>query len=372
MGSIIAEDSGKRLRDLRIARAISQTELARRTDISRQALGAIEGGSYVPGVGVALRLAAELGTTVEHLFGQPDDDQLVAEYGVGATPGVDARVSLARVRGRLVAVPVPATCVTLTPAAGLVARTLTKRRVEVAPFRSRAEIELTLIIAGCDPGVAILRDYLSRRQPPIEVAALPGSSRDALTAVTHGVAHAAGVHLRDPKSGDYNLVAARAAFGAARFRIVNFARWEVGLATRPDAAPVKALEDLTRHDVKIINREVGSGARAVLDEMLAADGLRPAQIQGYDQVAAGHLEVAAAIASGAADAGVTIRLAAGLYGLHFQPWRDERYDLVIPEEDFASTPVQSLLEALNSRSLANEISQLCSYDTSQMGAVLST
>jgi molybdopterin molybdotransferase/putative molybdopterin biosynthesis protein len=266
-------------------------------------------------------------------------------------------------------VPVPATCVTLTPAAGLVVRTLPKHRVEVSVFRSRAEIDLTLIIAGCDPAVTILRDYLSRRQPPIEVAAIPVSSRDALTALTQGAAHVAGVHLRDPKSGDYNLVAARMAFGAKRFRIVNFARWELGLATRPDATPIAALEDLTRRDLKIINREVGAGARAVLDEALAADGVKGKQINGYEHLAAGHLDVAAAIADGVADAGVTIRLAAGLYGLRFQPWREELYDLVIPEDEFHSAPVLNLLEALNTRALASEISQLCSYDTSQMGTV---
>jgi len=366
----MANTKASTVRETRVARGISQSELARRVGISRQALSAIESGTYLPGVAVALRLAEELGTTVEHLFGRaPANDQLVVEYGADATPGSNTRVTLARVGGRLVAVPVPATCVTLTPAAGLVARTLPHHRVEVSPFRSRAEIDLTLIIAGCDPGVAIVRDYLSRRQPAIEVAAIPGSSRDALMAATKGTAHAAGVHLRDPKSGDYNLVAARAAFGAKRFQIVHFARWELGLATRPGAAPIKALEDLTRRDVKIINREAGSGARAVLDEALAADGIKTTQISGYEDLVPGHLEVAAAIASGAADAGVTIRLAAGLYDLRFQPWREERYDLVIPEDDFHSAPVQHLLEALSTRILANEISQLCSYDTSQMGTV---
>ncbi|MGO9265885.1 MAG: substrate-binding domain-containing protein [Candidatus Binataceae bacterium] len=360
---------GKKLREMRIAREISQTEMARRVGISRQALGAIESDIYLPGVEVALQLAEQLGTTVESLFGRSQDDQLIAECGSGATPEVNARVSLARVGGRLIAVPVPPTCVMLTPAAGLVARTLPKRRVEISTFRSRAEIDLTLIIAGCDPAVAILRDYLSRRQPPIEVAAIPGSSRDALTAVTQGVAHAAGVHLRDPESGEYNLAAAREAFCTKRFRIINFARWELGLATRPSGARVKVLDDLTRRSLKIINREVGAGARQVLDEALAADGIKASQLKGYDQLASGHLEVAAAIAGGAADAGVTIRLAAKLYGLHFEAWREERYDLVIPEDDFHSIPVQNLLEALNTRTLAHEISQLCSYDTSQMGAV---
>jgi molybdate-binding protein len=87
-------------------------------------------------------------------------------------------------------------------------------------------------------------------------------------------------------------------------------------------------------------------------------------------LARGHLEVAAAIAADVADAGVTIRLAANLYGLRFQSWREERYDLVIPASEFESAPVQILMEALNSRALAREIESLCGYDASQMGQVV--
>jgi DNA-binding XRE family transcriptional regulator len=64
-----AAKTGKKLRETRVTRGISPSELARRADISRQALVAIESGTYLPGVGVALRLAEELGTTVENMFG---------------------------------------------------------------------------------------------------------------------------------------------------------------------------------------------------------------------------------------------------------------------------------------------------------------
>ena len=85
----------------------------------------------------------------------------------------------------------------------------------------------------------------------------------------------------------------------------------------------------------------------------------------------GHLEIAAAVACGIADAGVTIRLAAALHDLHFESWREERYDLIIPEEQSSSSAVEGLLNAMNTHTLANEISQLCLYDTSQMGTVVS-
>jgi len=110
----MAFQSGQKVRELRLERGLSQIELARRVGISRQALGAIEGNEYQPGVAVALNLAEELATTVEALFGRQKRNSLVVECSSGRIVEPDTRVSLARVAGRLVAVPVPSTCVTLT------------------------------------------------------------------------------------------------------------------------------------------------------------------------------------------------------------------------------------------------------------------
>jgi molybdate-binding protein len=61
--------------------------------------------------------------------------------------------------------------------------------------------------------------------------ALSCSSIRALDALVEGQAHAAGVHLRDPASGEYNLASVRHALGHHPCLVVNFARWELGLAT---------------------------------------------------------------------------------------------------------------------------------------------
>src|SRR5262249_43944863 len=70
---------GKRLQQCRLAAGLSQSELARRTGVSRQALGAMEAGVYQPGVGVALRVARLLGESVEVLFGDAGDEPTLVE-----------------------------------------------------------------------------------------------------------------------------------------------------------------------------------------------------------------------------------------------------------------------------------------------------
>ncbi|MBY0274331.1 helix-turn-helix transcriptional regulator, partial [Candidatus Binatia bacterium] len=61
-----------RLREVRAARGLSQQELAARCALTRQSVGAIESGRYVPNTGVALALARALGCRVEDLFALPD------------------------------------------------------------------------------------------------------------------------------------------------------------------------------------------------------------------------------------------------------------------------------------------------------------
>ena len=48
---------------------LTQAELAKSIEVSRQTVVSIEGGDYAPSVYLALKLAEVLETTVEELFG---------------------------------------------------------------------------------------------------------------------------------------------------------------------------------------------------------------------------------------------------------------------------------------------------------------
>ncbi|HUO06138.1 MAG TPA: substrate-binding domain-containing protein [Candidatus Binataceae bacterium] len=375
MSSKLAEHQSAVTR-ARIARGHSQTELARRAGISRQALNAIEAGAYQPGVTAAIAIARELGQSVEGLFSAPAPERLDVIVA-GSTPPSSlaprSRIALARLGGRIVAIAQPPVAIQLSAAGGIVEKTSGSHAV-VDSFRSQAEIDSTLVIAGCDPAVAILAEWLARTRSNVRVAALGGSSRSALKALAGGAVHAAGAHLRDPRTGDYNLSPARRVLGRTRCLMVNFARWELGLATRPgNPLGIKGLSDLMRPRIRIVNRELGSGARIVLDEALHDSNQRPRnRIHGYEREVGGHLEVAAAIAAEQADTGLTIRVAAETYGLGFIPIRQERYDIAIAEREINSPPVKAMLDALNSSRFGREVALLCAYDTSAMGSVLAS
>lgn len=236
---------------------------------------------------VAVNLARELGEKVESLFGENDGRECTAidAAWMGRDPapsdGASCRVALARIGGRVVAVPQPIAGLALLPASGTVERIKGKCAV-VQTFRSPSEIDGTLLLAGCDPSAAILMDWMARNGSRVGVVTLPCSSGKSLAALADCSVRVAGVHLRDPRGGEYNLAPVRRAVSRRRIVLFNFASWEVGLVMAK-CGPRKLSEfaEIARPDVKIVNREKGSGARQALDEALAEAGLSPEQINGY-------------------------------------------------------------------------------------------
>ena len=75
----------------------------------------------------------------------------------------------------------------------------------------------------------------------------------------------------------------------------------------------------------MVNRNQGSGTRAVIDRLL--DGAKP---PGYAVQPRNHNAVAAAVLQGRADWGVTLEPIARQAGLGFLPVQEEHYDFVVP------------------------------------------
>jgi putative molybdopterin biosynthesis protein len=171
------------------------------------------------------------------------------------------RAALGRVGGRVVVVPRQTSCLTLAAAAGTVER-MVRNHAAVSTYHIQEEIDSTLLIAGCDPAVAMLIELMARTGSRVGVVALPCSSGKTLAALAEGSVHAAGIHLPDPKSGDYNRAPVRRTIGGHRMRLVNLARWKVGLvSSQGNPRGIRGLLDLARPNVRIVNRDRGSGAR---------------------------------------------------------------------------------------------------------------
>jgi molybdate-binding protein len=227
------------------------------------------------------------------------------------------------------------------------------------------------VVAGCDPALPLLELPLSLLDPPVAFLWWPCASEEALGLAAGGLVHVAGAHLRG-QSGDYNTGPAGELLREGA-DVIGFCSWREGLVLRPEqAAKVGDVAGVVSAGLRLVNREPGAEARRVLDRELASLGVSGPGLAGYDTTVAGHLEVAAAIAAGLADAGVASEPAALAYGLAFVPLTEERFDLVIPASQTGTREVQGLLRVLSSSWLLGQLGSLPGYDVTQCGERIAT
>ena len=372
-----SQPDGTRLRLARQARGLSQQQLAGVAGVTRQAVSAVESGHSDPSLRVALGLARALGMTVEELFGpgEPGDPVLARPIAPVSAPG--SRVALATVGDTFVALPLDADLAArlgFGAAGGLTVRGggaqgaqgtqgtqgaqgISGVQVAVRPIGPPRP---TVVVAGCDPALPLLETPLALLDPPLAFAWWPCGSAEALRLATAGLVHAAGVHRVGPRVGDDTSGIPGGG------EVVGFASWREGLVVRPGAG-VRGLDDVARQGLRLVNREPGAQARTLLDRERLRLGLEPSQLPGYDSLAAGHLQVAAAITGGLADAGVSSEPAALAYGLDFIPLAEERFDLLLPAKHAASREVQGLLKVLTSPWLLAQLASLPGYDAARCG-----
>jgi molybdate-binding protein/transcriptional regulator with XRE-family HTH domain len=364
---------GARLRLARQARGLSQQQLANVAGVSRQAISLWESGENDPSLRTAFALANALGMTVEELFGPGERAAPVAARPVARLGGDGARVTLASVGDEYVALPlrgVTASPGGFLPAGGLAEGTDSDRARsrQVGPI---GPLRPVLVVAGCDPALPLLRAPLGLLDPPVGFSWWPCPSREALRLAAAGLVHVAGTHLRGQGSG-YNIDPATEMLPGGG-QVIGFCSWQEGLVLRPELAEgISGVADAARRGLRLVNREPGAEARSVLDRELADAGIDASQLPGYHAQLTGHLEVAAAIAAGLADAGIASEPAALAYDLAFLPLTAEHFDLVIPAGHLGAREVQGLLKVLSSAWLLDQVASVPGYDAARCGERIAT
>lgn len=380
-----------RVRELRLAAGLSQADLASRVGITRQAIGGIESGSYVPNTAVALRLARALACTVEDLFRIHDISpklsvRLVSTTGVREASSSEndldgrpefssedhpVRVNLARVGDDIVASQLQGPeSFRAADAVGVLSEQVAGR-IDVDLLVGPERFDRSVLLLGCDPSLGILADHVHRSDGDVRVVWRHAGSVSALRALRNGESHVAGTHLWDPESGESNLPVIRKELAGMPVVVIALSQWQQGLMIRPgNPKQIRSIADLARDDVSMVNREPGSGSRVLFDHHLIQAGLIPELVVGYDRLRRTHEGIAAAVRDGLADTGPGILASARANGLEFIPLQDERYDLVIPATFLDHRPVQLLVQTLTGAGYRREIETLGGYDSSITGTMI--
>lgn len=366
-----------RLAQVRKSRGVGASDLARRVNISRQTIYAIEAGTYVPNTEVALNLARQLEVTVDELFSLHDEqpqgasDTLPAEMLSAEEPVKGQPVRICQIGSRWVSVPVSASPYYMPEADGIVKGPgRVKGRADLLVFAKDEASQKRIVLAGCDPATGLL-SHMVEKISGVEVVSAGAASKLALQWLVEGKVHIAGSHLEDQKTGEFNLPFIRKQFPGEEFTVVTFARWEEGFVVAPgNPKEIRQAEDLVRRGVRFANREPGSGSRALLDKLLEKAGVDAHKVAGYDRVAFGHLAAAYCVLTGDADACLATRSAAQTFRLDFVPLHSERYDLVMRRRTADLPGVKAFLDVLQRATLRRKLEVLAGYDTTQTGSVL--
>ena len=331
-----------RVKEARLRTGMSQGELALQAGVTRQLVGAIEGGRHSPSVSAALRIAAVLGESVETLFAAhsaPTDLPVSASLPSG-TPIMLARVGANRVHA---------------PVRNLLA--VSESWAVTDGFLSDQGVETfsdledsALVIAGCDPLLGLAAAVLLRAHGP-RILPVHLSTGAAVTALACGTVHGVVVHGRANSLPSPPVAVRR----------WSFASWRVGLAS-PLRREISSVEQLAERRVRTAQREAGAGTQRALERALGEVGATSVPGPRVD----GHIDAARHVVAGI-PAGITMEPAALAFNLGFLPLETHSSELWISERHLEHRGAMAFVEMLNTAALVVRARRLPAYDVSSMG-----
>ncbi len=291
------------------------------------------------------------------------------------------RVKLGKVRDHVVATPLPraAGCITsITQADGIIripshVEGISEGQAATAHLlRPLKVIQNTVVAVGShDNTLDVLADLIRIKNCRITLSSSHVGSMGGLMAVKKGMCHMAGTHLLDEIDGSYNISYVKQYLPDVRVKLIHLVDRDQGLMVKPgNPKNIQEIQDLSRKDVVFINRQRGSGTRILLDFKLKQAGISPDAVMGYANEEFTHMAVAAAVASGSADAGLGIYAAARALKLDFIPMVTESYDLLIPEYFINSDLIQLVLDVITSDAFKFRVRDLGGYHVARTGALI--
>ena len=203
----------------------------------------------------------------------------------------------------------------------------------------------------------------------IKIFNFPVGSLDGLIALRQCVAQLSGCHLLDTETQQYNSPYVKHIFPDQNTQLVTLANRVQGLLFA-DGNPkgILGLEDITREDIRFVNRNPGSGTRIWLDKRLAKSGIHSRNINGYTKQLNSHTAIAQEIKLGFADLGIGLIAAGVNQGLKSIPLFEEQYDLVFSIGVRENRDIMALMDHLSTASSRKMIGNIPGYDARKTGA----
>ncbi|WP_342618602.1 substrate-binding domain-containing protein [Rhodoferax sp. GW822-FHT02A01] len=240
------------------------------------------------------------------------------------------------------------------------------------------QAHVAMLYASHDDALGTLREFAlgdgeSTSPARVHLDIRFSGSVDAIRALNEGRCVMAGFHtVQNPVPGSVAEKIYKPLLKPGLHKIIGFATRTQGLMVAAgNPLQLNSLQDVQERNARFINRPLGTGTRVVLDELLRQSSLDATQFPGYAHTEPSHVAVAHAIASGMADVGLGIEVAARAHGLGFVPLLEENYHLVCLKSALDDPAIQALMVLLQSEAWQARLSTLPGYRAWHSGEVQS-
>ena len=225
------------------------------------------------------------------------------------------------------------------------------------------------VIAGQDIMLDVLVQRAEQAFPGFQPLRSHLGSYSGLFALYQGQVDAATAHLWDAETGAYNTPFVKRMLPGIPAVMIHLARRPVGLYVhKGNPKAIRDWKDFGRTDIVMMNRELGSGMRVLIDQKLRLLGLDAQKVPGYGDIASSHIAAATAVARGVADVAVgNEKACAQVPGVDFHFLHDESLDMIITAATRESPGMLRILSVLRSAEFRSEIESLGGYDLTGIG-----
>jgi len=229
--------------------------------------------------------------------------------------------------------------------------------------------KVLLLCGSDDPVIAMAQGVFHAVEPELLLFSSSVGSREGIRLLRDGFCTVAVSHLYDDDQKDFTFPVIREYFDdPGEVVVVNLFYRNIGYVSKQSA--VSSLREAAEGGMRFVNRQKGSGVRALVDRFMRQEGIDPENLKGYDSEVFTHFDVVRSVAGGAADLGIAAESAAAGSRLTFGFIFEERFDMIVRKSSYFDRHVQAFVEFVRSEHFSNLLGTQKGYSSRDTGRVV--
>jgi excisionase family DNA binding protein len=192
-------------------------------------------------------------------------------------------------------------------------------------------------------------------------------SLDGIERFDNRQAIAAGMHVHDAVTGQWNVPLVTARFTHQPVVLIEFAWRERGLIVAPNQ-PDAPNDVAGLRGRRVVPRQAAAGSQGLLEHLLAEAGVGADEVE-MTSPARTETDAALAVLEGKADAAFGLEGLARRHRLDFVPIIRERFDLLVDRRAWFEAPLQRLVAFCGTGAFHEKAVEFHGYDVDGLGSV---